>query len=118
MRDLVCYSSWPLACVAEFDRPDFESLESAAIWAAGPFVGREQAREIARDAEPACLNYYRQIYKPRTMRKSGFWRWNSSRGTARATSRAENDAAETAQGEAEIDAADNDDCDELRPDDG
>ena len=46
----------------EFDWPDFESPESAAIWAADPFIGREQALEIARDAEQASLDYYRRIF--------------------------------------------------------
>jgi rubrerythrin len=45
----------------EFDWPDFESPESAAIWAADPFIGRAQALEIARDAEQASLDYYRMI---------------------------------------------------------
>ncbi|WP_036258940.1 ferritin-like domain-containing protein [Methylocapsa aurea] len=44
-----------------FEWPDFESPESAAIWAADPFIGREQALEIARDAEQASLDYYAKI---------------------------------------------------------
>lgn len=47
----------------EFDWPNFESPESAAIWAADPFIGREQALEIARDAEQASLDYYTKIYE-------------------------------------------------------
>ncbi|PNG27807.1 ferritin-like domain-containing protein [Methylocella silvestris] len=47
----------------EFAWPDFESPESAAIWAADPFIGREQALEIARDAEQASLDYYTKIYR-------------------------------------------------------
>lgn len=47
----------------EFDWPNFESPESAAIWAADPFIGREQALEIARDAEQASLDYYTAIYE-------------------------------------------------------
>lgn len=39
----------------------FESPETAAIWAADPFIGREQALEIALDAEAAGLEYYRDI---------------------------------------------------------
>ncbi|VTZ28293.1 hypothetical protein MPC4_200016 [Methylocella tundrae] len=74
-----------MACFAEFDRPGFESPESAAIWAADPFVGREQAREIARDAERPASIITGRFTRPRMMRKSGFWRSNSSKDTARAT---------------------------------
>lgn len=45
----------------EFLWPGLESPETAAIWAADPFVGREQALEIALDAETAGLDYYRSI---------------------------------------------------------
>jgi rubrerythrin len=45
----------------DFDWPNFESPESAAIWAADPFIGREQALEIARDAEQASLEYYKEV---------------------------------------------------------
>ncbi|MFG1395536.1 ferritin-like domain-containing protein [Roseixanthobacter pseudopolyaromaticivorans] len=47
----------------EFDWPDLESPEAAAIWAADPFIGREQALDIARDAEQASLDYYRKIFE-------------------------------------------------------
>jgi rubrerythrin len=39
----------------------FESPETAAIWAADPLIGREQALEIALDAETAGLEYYKSI---------------------------------------------------------
>ena len=37
----------------DFKWPELESPETAAIWAADPFIGREQALEIALDAEAA-----------------------------------------------------------------
>lgn len=45
----------------QFDWPDIESPETAAIWAADPFIGREQALEVALEAESAGLAYYRDI---------------------------------------------------------
>jgi rubrerythrin len=41
--------------------PGLESPETAAIWAADPLIGREQALEIALDAETAGFEYYRNI---------------------------------------------------------
>jgi len=35
-----------------------ESPETAAIWAADPFMGREQALQVALAAEAAGLAYY------------------------------------------------------------
>ena len=46
---------------AEFQWPDIESPETAAIWAADPFIGCEQALQVALDAETAGLNFYRGI---------------------------------------------------------
>jgi rubrerythrin len=46
---------------AEFEWPDIESPEVAAIWAADPFIGREQALQVALDAESASLAYYQGI---------------------------------------------------------
>jgi len=46
---------------AEFDWPDIESPEVAAIWAADPFIGREQALQVALEAESASLAYYQGI---------------------------------------------------------
>ena len=40
---------------------DFENPETAAIWAADPMIGREQALEIALDAEIAGHDYYRNV---------------------------------------------------------
>lgn len=44
-----------------FEWPDIESPETAAIWAADPFIGREQALQVALEAESASLDYYRGI---------------------------------------------------------
>ncbi|WP_085314808.1 ferritin-like domain-containing protein [Derxia lacustris] len=55
------YRNVPNLKAAEFEWPDIESPETAAIWAADPFVGREQALEIALDAESASLAYYQSI---------------------------------------------------------
>jgi len=46
---------------AEFEWPDIESPETAAIWAADPFMGCEQALEVALEAESAGLAYYQHI---------------------------------------------------------
>jgi rubrerythrin len=45
----------------DFLWPDLESPETAAIWAADPFIGREQALEIALDAETASFEFYKSI---------------------------------------------------------
>jgi rubrerythrin len=47
--------------IDEFVWPDLESPESAAIWAADPFIGREQALEIALDAETAGFDFYKNV---------------------------------------------------------
>lgn len=45
----------------EFEWPDIESPETAAIWATDPFIGCEQALEVALDAESAGLAYYQSV---------------------------------------------------------
>jgi len=45
----------------DFEWPDIESPEVAAIWAADPHLGREAALEVALDAESASLAYYTDI---------------------------------------------------------
>jgi rubrerythrin len=45
----------------EFQWPDLESPETAAIWAADPFVGREDALEIALAAERAGYEFYAKV---------------------------------------------------------
>jgi hypothetical protein len=47
----------------QFVWPDIESPESAAIWATDPFVGREEALNIALEAELAGLAYYQSVYE-------------------------------------------------------
>jgi len=46
---------------AEFAWPDIESPETAAIWAADPLIGREQALEVALEAESAGLAFYQNV---------------------------------------------------------
>lgn len=45
----------------DFVWPGLESPETAAIWAADPAIGREQALEIALAAETAGLEYYKHV---------------------------------------------------------
>ena len=45
----------------DFVWPGLESPETAAIWAADPLIGREQALEIAFAAETAGFEYYKNI---------------------------------------------------------
>lgn len=47
---------------SDFAWPGLESPETAAIWAADPLIGREQALEIALDAETDGLEYYKNIF--------------------------------------------------------
>ena len=51
----------PAVKSGEFVWPDIESPETAAIWAADPMIGREQALEVALEAERAGLGYYQSI---------------------------------------------------------
>ncbi len=45
----------------DYQWPDIESPETAAIWAADPFLGRDQALQVALEAESAGLAYYQSI---------------------------------------------------------
>ena len=45
----------------EFAWPDDESPESAAIWAADPLIGPDEALETALAAEMAGLGYYSEV---------------------------------------------------------
>lgn len=45
----------------DFEWPDVESPETAAIWAADPLIGREQALEIALEAEMAGYKFYKDV---------------------------------------------------------
>lgn len=46
---------------ADYEWPDLESPETAAIWAADPFLSCGQALEVALEAESAGLAYYQHI---------------------------------------------------------
>src|SRR5271165_6853729 len=51
----------PAMKTEDFAWPGLESPEAAAIWAADPFIGREQALDIALDAETASQEYYQSV---------------------------------------------------------
>jgi rubrerythrin len=51
----------PTIKTGDFVWPGLESPETAAIWAADPLIGREQALEIALEAETAGFEYYKNI---------------------------------------------------------
>jgi rubrerythrin len=51
----------PVMEAGDFAWPGLESPETAAIWAADPLIGREQALEIALDAETAGFEFYKNI---------------------------------------------------------
>jgi len=57
------YRDIPVLRSDEFQWPDIESPESAAIWAADPFMGREQALQVALEAESAGLAYYANVFE-------------------------------------------------------
>lgn len=56
----------PKLAAGDYQWPDIESPETAAIWAADPFLGSEQALQVALEAESAGLDYYRSILKSTT----------------------------------------------------
>ena len=51
------------AMTGDYVWPGLESPETAAIWAADPLIGREQALLVALDAEAAGLEYYKGIFE-------------------------------------------------------
>jgi rubrerythrin len=51
----------PDLATSEYEWPDFESPEKAAIWAADPMIGRGEALEIALEAEQAGHDFYKQV---------------------------------------------------------
>jgi rubrerythrin len=55
------YRDLPQLRGEDFRWPDVESPEAAAIWAADPFIGIEQALQVALDAETAGLEFYRGV---------------------------------------------------------
>ena len=50
----------------DFEWPDLESPETAAIWAVDPFIGRGQALEIALEAETAGQKFYQNVHDTTT----------------------------------------------------
>jgi rubrerythrin len=65
-RERSGFHALPAFQPGDFEWPDIESPETAAIWAADPFIGREQALQVALDAESASLAYYRGILETTT----------------------------------------------------
>ena len=55
------FRTLPVLAAGEFKWPDIESPEAAAIWAADPFIGIEQALQVALDAEIAGLEFYADV---------------------------------------------------------
>jgi rubrerythrin len=51
----------PVKSPSEYQWPDIESPESAAIWAADPMIGREQGLEIALAAEVSGYEFYKNV---------------------------------------------------------
>jgi rubrerythrin len=64
MADAMARAGWrdlPPKGPDDFQWPDMESPESAAIWAADPMIGREQALEIALAAETSGYEFYKTV---------------------------------------------------------
>lgn len=55
------FRDMPKLAPADFEWPDLESPETAAIWAADPMLGRGEALEVALQAETAGLRYYEAV---------------------------------------------------------
>jgi len=65
LKDARARSAWrdvPALKPVDYVWPDLESPETAAIWAADPFIGRDQALEVALAAETASFAYYKGIH--------------------------------------------------------
>jgi len=60
-RERAGFRKLPAMTASDYRWPDIESPEAAAIWAADPLIGREQALQVALDAETAGLDYYTEI---------------------------------------------------------
>ncbi|AJP71447.1 ferritin-like domain-containing protein [Sphingomonas hengshuiensis] len=65
-RERSGYRKIPDLAPHEFEWPDNESPESAAIWAADPLIGPEEALDTALAAEMAGLAYYSGILETTT----------------------------------------------------
>lgn len=57
------FRDMPVMDPSEFVWPDLESPETAEIWAADPFIGRDQALEVALAAETSSHAYYLRIHE-------------------------------------------------------
>ena len=55
------YHELPDMAPGEFQWPDIEAPETAAIWAADPLIAKEQALEIALEAEQAAHDFYASV---------------------------------------------------------
>ena len=55
------FRTLPTMTAGDYRWPDIESPEAAAIWAADPFIGIEQALQVALDAESAGLDFYAEV---------------------------------------------------------
>ena len=55
------FRTLPEMKAGDYRWPDIESPEAAAIWAADPFIGIEQALQVALDAEQAGLDFYADV---------------------------------------------------------
>ncbi|MGM9428825.1 ferritin-like domain-containing protein [Hydrogenophaga sp. MI9] len=62
-RERAGYRDLPPLRPEDYSWPDIESPEAAAIWAADPMLGREQALEVALEAEQAGMDYYSNVMK-------------------------------------------------------
>ena len=60
------FRTLPVIQPGDYRWPDIESPEAAAIWAADPFIGIEQALQVALDAESAGLDFYADILQATT----------------------------------------------------
>ena len=60
------FRTLPTLSADEFRWPDIESPEAAAIWAADPFIGIEQALQVALDAESAGFDFYAGVLQSTT----------------------------------------------------
>jgi rubrerythrin len=65
-RERAGFRQLPAMHSTEFSWPDLESPEAAAIWAADPLLGREQALEVALEAEQAGMDYYAGVMNTTT----------------------------------------------------
>jgi len=60
-RERAGFREVPIIAPHDFQWPDFESPETAAIWAADPLIAKDQALEIALDAERAGYDFYKHV---------------------------------------------------------